>query len=160
MKRGFTLLESLIASCTLGLAMTMLMMLVHQYLRVAGQSQEQLLALAPRLKLVEIAEESRLALEVSEPLVGVSSSRLVLQRLRPAAPPLIGNDPWPASRQMTVAFRLVGEELWREWEWAGQSSQKELVVSGCREFRVGLPQAGRLSLKLNGFQEEVRLWRQ
>lgn len=160
MKRAFSLLESLIASFTLGLAMTMLMMLVHQYLRVASQSQEQLLALAPRLKLVEVAEESRLALEVLEPLVGASSSRLSLQRLRPAALPQIGNDPWPATRQMTVTFHLVGDELWRQWEWPGQVSQQELLVSGCREFRVGQPQAGRLSLQLNGFQEEVRLWRQ
>lgn len=156
MKRAYSLVETVIASATLALALTMLMVLVQQYQRVSRQSQASLQRVAPRQALAELAEETRLALEIVEP--AGTDSRLVFQRIRPAAAPVVGADPWPAARQMTVTYQLQGQELWRSWQWPGQANQRELVAAEVELFEVRRTGPNELSLRLGEAREEVRLW--
>jgi len=159
MNRGFTLIETVIASLTLALALTMIVVLVQQYSRVQRQAQDSLQRLAPRQVLAELADEARMAIEVAEPAGASPGQRLIFQRVRPNAPPVIGNDPWPVARQMTVTYTLQQAELWRRWEWPGQVSQQELMAAEVQLFEVSQPQSHILQIKLNQHQETVRLWR-
>ncbi|MBX3167367.1 MAG: prepilin-type N-terminal cleavage/methylation domain-containing protein [Candidatus Eremiobacteraeota bacterium] len=160
MRRAFTLIETLIAAFTLALVLAMVVMLLQQYLRVTRQADGSLRRVAPRLALLELAEEARLALSIDAPPAGGQGSQLVFQRLRPAAPPVEGSDPWPASRRMTVRYSLDDEELWRRWEWPGQAAQRELVAAPVKLFLVSRPDADTLVLRLDYHQEKVRLWRE
>ena len=154
MRRAFSLLETLIAAFTLGLALTMVVLLIQQYLRLMKQSDGSLQRVAPRLALLEVAEEARLALDFNS----VSSSVLTFQRLRPATDPIVGTDPWPASRRMTVSYQLQNEELWRSWQWTGQASQRELVAAPVKTFRITKNNSRTLVIKLNDFEETVHPW--
>lgn len=156
-RRAFSLVETIIASVTLALALTMLVVLIQQYLRVTRQAQGSLQRVAPRQALAELAEETRLALDVAQPAAG-QADRLVFHRVRPTSAPVIGPDPWPAPRQMTVTYQIQSHELWRTWEWPGQPAQRELVASQLTTFRVERLSPNEVRIHLDDHQEVARLW--
>lgn len=157
-RRAFSLIETIIASVTLALALTMLVVLIQQYLRVTRQAQGSQQRVAPRQALAELAEETRLALAIAQPAAG-QADRLVFQRVRPTAAAVIGPDPWPASRQMTVTYQLQSNELWRTWEWPGQPAQREMVASQLTTFQVQRLSPKEVRIQLGDHQEVARLWR-
>ena len=148
------MLEILMASFTLGLVLTMVAMLIHQYLRVMKQGDESLLRLAPRLALVNLCEETRLALEITTAQTGL----LTLERIRPASLPLVGADPWPLSRQMTVSYQLEQQELWRVWQWPGQPRQRELIAAPVKQFSARRLQEKVVLIQLDSLEQKVWLW--
>lgn len=165
-RRAFSLVETVLATATLAVALTLLMMLVQQYVRVGRHSNELGVQIALRDVLHGLVEETRTAIEIQQPPENTAGTLLRFTRVRPTAPPVAGPDPWPAPRLMTVTYYLQGGRLWRQVSWPGATPGPEAVAAELVGFRVergpGQPFSITLTSETSGqvgtLREASRLW--
>lgn len=165
--RGFSLVETVLATATLALAVTLLMTLVQQYVRVGQHSAATGVEMTLRDVLHGLVDETRTALRLEHPLQSSNDSLLRFTRIRPTVLPVPGNDPWPLSRQMTVTYFLQAGQLRRQVAWPGTVLPAEVVAGAVSGFNVRHDPDSRFQITLSWqhsgrvgtLQEVSRLWR-